>query len=831
MIGRGLGATYRLQLNGLGFAAAADLVPLLHDLGVEVCYVSPVTRARAGSTHGYDVVDPTVLDPALGTEAEFEALLRELAAHEMRLLVDIVPNHLAASTENPWFADVLRHGRDSAYAAVFDIDWPQHGGKLLLPVLGQPLPDVLAAGEIAIDEAAVAARYFDHAFPLDPQHPPSPGEEVAAVLHRQHYQLAEWRVANQQLNYRRFFDINDLIGVRQEDPAVFAQMHSLVLRLASDDGVAGLRVDHVDGLRDPGSYLEQLRTAVGERPAIVVEKVLERDERLPGWPVDGTTGYEFAADAIGLFVDPAGADQVARTIATATGDGRSFEERAVAAKRAALTALFPHQLDEVVYAFAAAISEPVDHSALSAAVLELTARLPVYRTYRRAEEPMSAADRRWVGRAVRAARGSLPSAAERALAAVAAVITGPLPADGTAWLAVADWQQLSSPATAKGVEDTALYDAGRPLAAADVGADPDRPAVEPPEFHARMRDRQRRASRALNATSTHDSKRSEDVRCRLAALSEIPDAWESALRELSRLACTGNDDSVRPDAADQRYVFETLVGAWPLDGNPDADFLARITTHLTKAAREAKRHSSWLDPDEAYESALQNLAERVVDGHPAGLRRTVQRIVTEIECAGGTNSLAAAVLKATAPGVPDVYQGCDRWAFNLVDPDNRRPVDWAAHRASLAGLPELSDDADHSAEVAELLAGWRDGRVKQHVVRQSLLARRSLPRLFGDGRYLPLDVAGDYGSSVVAFARRRRDQWAVTIVPRLTRPLTRPGEFPIGDRWGNTAVKLPAGAPSRFRNRLTGREVGVTRGRWALADVLPDLPVAVLVNG
>lgn len=836
---RHVGSTYRLQLNGIGFAGATRLVPFLHRLSVETCYVSPVTRARAHSSHGYDVVDPTVLDPSLGTAAEFEEFLTALASHSMGLLLDIVPNHMAASVENPFFADVLRHGRDSEYGSYFDIAWDEQGGKIVLPVLGKPLADALDAGEIQLvtdpRSSQPAIGYFDKCFPIAPG---SVGADLSDLLAKQHYRLADWRVANREVNYRRFFDINELIGVRQEDPRVFAETHRLVAALMADQRIVGLRVDHVDGLYDPAKYLARLRELTSQSdpdPVIVVEKILAPSEEMPDWPVDGTTGYEFADQIIGLFIDAQGAAAMARATGLATGDDRSFAERSIDAKRRILDDLFPHQLEHVTSQFGRAIDgvaeSDADRTALGAAIRELTTHLDVYRTYRRADVAARFEDLQRISAAADRAHPTLSDGAAIMLDRVLAVLTGSVATASPASLATSAWQQLTGPVAAKGVEDTAMYDSGHLLAAADVGSDPDRPALSRADFHAAMARRAQRGRFALSSTSTHDSKRSHDVRCRLAALSETAADWEATVIALDREAVSMRG-SLLPDTADRRYIYETLVGAWPLVGPVGSGFAARIRDHLVKAAREAKRHSNWLDPDPAYEDALGGLAQGLILGERPVGRRLIEATVASVECASVSNSLASVVLKVTAPGVPDVYQGDDSWLFVLVDPDNRAPLDATGHALMLTRLPRWSDDADHSEEVAGLLAGWRSGAVKQFVLRNSLETRRRERGLFASGHYQPLEVVGRHRDHVLAFARIHQSRWAVSVVPRCVQSLSGPGRLPVGAAtWTDAEVVVPPACPGTLTDVLTGRSISLQNGRIAVSSVLATLPVALLVGG
>jgi malto-oligosyltrehalose synthase len=843
---RHVGSTYRLQLNGMGFKGARSTVPYLDDLGIETLYVSPITRARSGSTHGYDVIDPTVLDPALGTRADYDALLAELDAHGMRLLIDIVPNHMAASLENPYFVDVLRHGRRSRYTPMFDIAWEAADNAVILPMLDSSIAAAMDAGRVHIRRPLAGSGYVltvdELRLPLDPGDDediaadlcdvmdltdPAARRQLELLLSHQHYRLVDWRTAAHAVNYRRFFDINDLIGIRQEDPDVFELTHQLVLELAADQRLAGVRVDHIDGLRDPAHYLQMLRRALdqaaqgGERPVILVEKILERDEELPPWPVEGTTGYEFAADVTGLFIDPAGAEAIRLSCAAATGDSRTFTARATEAKRRGIDVLFAARLGHVCARMTRAVprgaaSRP-NPAEMSVALQELSAQLEVYRTYRRPGERATSSDRRQLDHAAGSARNHLAGRELAALDQLVTILKGPTDPGGIAWEAVAAWQQFTPPVMAKGVEDTALYDPGTLLAAADVGSDPEHPWRSVSDWHERISARARRTPNLLNTLSTHDSKRSQDVRCRLAVLSELAEEWEDAIRQLE-----GRSQVAEPDVTDRRYAYETLVGAWPAAGAGGHEFTRRIQDHLVKAAREAKRRSSWLEPDEAYEERLVSFAADLLNDPTS--RKILESVVRSVEAAGVTNSLSAIVLRAVAPGVPDVYQGDDSWFLALVDPDNRQPVPYDDHHASLRSLPDGED-------VGGLLASWRDGKVKQAVLRASLRARRADRELFAEGDYLPLQASGASAAHVVSFARRVGGRSAVAVVPRLVHRLAGPARYALGaEIWQDTAVDVGELGQAVFVNVFTGRKTSVEAGTLRLADAFRQLPVALLVT-
>ncbi|MGH9016296.1 MAG: malto-oligosyltrehalose synthase [Acidimicrobiales bacterium] len=821
-----VGSTYRVQLQGLGFAGAAALVPYLRRLGVETLYASPILAAAPGSTHGYDVIDPGRLDPALGTTDDLERLLGTLDEHGMRLLVDIVPNHMAAVAANGWWCDVLRHGRRSRYAGVFDIDWSMHGGRVLLPVLGRPIGEVLARGELTIEhqgEESVLA-YFERRFPVDPG-PDADGYvsegsgDVAALLARQHYRLAYWRLGRRQGNYRRFFDIDGLVGVRVEDPDVFTATHRRILELAADRRVAGLRVDHVDGLADPTGYLARLRTAVdgrrdapADRAVVLVEKILARGESLPEqWPVDGTTGYEFIDIAGGLFIAPGPAD-------------RRFPRIRSEAKRLVLDTSFPGQRAALARRLCSAVEadapgsdvDPVDAEGV---LTELIVHLDVYRTYFDSAPP-TPEDRARLTAAASAAAAALDGEGRRLLDDLRRGLTDEKrPSD--LWREVAQrLQQLSGAVMAKGGEDTALF---RTTGPAEVGADGDAPAVAPALFHRSMAGRVGHHRGTLNATSTHDTKFGEDTRARLAVLSEWAEPWAGYMEVWHDRHRRAYGSPAYPHPDDAAVVYRAAVGIWPADGRPAAELERRLAGYAVKAAREAKLRTSWLEPDDAYEDVLRRFVARLLSLDNAPFRQDMTAVMGAIGPAGAANSLAQLVLKALVPGVPDFYQGAETWLLSLVDPDNRRPVDFAAAR-------QLREES-RSVPVESLLGSWPDGRVKLAVTERLLGLRREMPDLFSQAGYVALRVTGTAADHVVAFARRWERWWCIAVVPRLTLRLVGPGGLPVGvDVWGETAVELPDEAPHQWHDVLLDRTRSCTDGAVLVAELCAHLPVAVLTS-
>jgi (1->4)-alpha-D-glucan 1-alpha-D-glucosylmutase len=814
-----LGSTYRLQLHGLGLAGARALVPYLADLGIETLYLSPILAAVPGSSHGYDVIDPGRIDPALGSDEDFGALLDELGARGMRLLLDIVPNHMAAHPANEWWWDVLRCGRASPQADVFDIDWSQHGGRVLVPTLGRPLAEIVARGAASLDRTGGLLDLEGQRFPLaeGPASGNPASEDLPAVLEHQHFRPAYWRAGPTQGNYRRFFDIDGLVGVRVEDPQVCERTHELIVALCRDPRVAGVRVDHIDGLSDPADYLDRLRRRLGDA-AIVVEKILGPDETLdPRWPVDGTTGYEFADRAGALFIDREGSSRLAALGAAMTGGPASFARLADQAKREQLGRSFAADLDRLARLAVDALDletpgHDLSRQDLARALTELTVRLDVYRTYLDGRAP-SPADRARLAQASSAPVAGVETA--RALRWVADALAHRA-RPGNPWLPVARrWQQLSGAVMAKGVEDTATYRYPGLVAQADVGSDPDTSTSDADAFHRFARTR----TGGLNTTSTHDSKRNEDARGRLAVLSEASQQWASLVRRWHRRFATGRGRA--PHAGEELAAYQAMLALWPMSGDAlDAATLRRVQDYAVKAAREAKLRTSWVDPDGPYERALTTFITRA--HRDLDFRTELTRFSGRIAPTAVTNTLALVVLKACLPGVPDFYQGTELFEPTLTDPDNRRPVDFAARASELASLPPTS-----VAAAADLLSNWRDGRIKLHVIRALLQQRRHDRHLFDRGDYRALATTSPH---IVAFARRlERRATVICVVPRLTYGLTRPGRFAIGPHsWGSERVALPSWGRGAYRDVLTGRVLRTGADPLQVHDVLQTLPVAVL---
>jgi (1->4)-alpha-D-glucan 1-alpha-D-glucosylmutase len=793
----------RLQFNSdFTFANARSHISYLASLGISHVYASPIMTARRGSMHGYDVVDPTQISPVLGGEDEFISLVEELRRYELGVIVDIVPNHMATVNENVWWMDVLAKGRESPYAKYFDIDWnsPRADlrGKILLPILGRPLCEVLDAGEITLaydsERGRFVIRYFDHVLPIAANtsddlvaafNPSSQGgrERFRALLRQQHYRLAWWRAASEEINWRRFFDINDLVAIRVEDDEVFEAVHAAVFRLYSAGWIDGIRVDHIDGLAQPDAYCRRMRQRLGElervrppevpqgRAYFIVEKILARNESIPiEWDVDGTTGYDFMDDASALLHDERGEQPLGDLWRRISGRPDHFDCEEELARRQILQRSFAAQLEaavEALYAIAQTETATRDYSrsAICHALTEILVHFRVYRIYARVCWA-SQADRDFLSSAVDRAGQSRARADTSLVAVLGQWLSGARikpELDQLQAVALTRFEQLSAPLCAKAVEDTAFYRYGRLLSRNDVGFDPRYFASSITNFHRKMQCRASLFPHAMLATATHDHKRGEDVRARLAVLSEIPEHWTRALeRWLDLSASYRSKLHDIPSTGDAAILFQTIIGAWP-DGLMKTDrqglktYCKRLTAWQCKALREAKLYSDWSEPNETYEAAANDFLEWIFSGSPE-LLAEIADFARNIHAPGAAKSLAQTLLKLTAPGVPDFYQGTEYWDFSLVDPDNRSPVDFTARRTSFDALTSHPPTG-------------LDGRTKQFLIARVLAARRDLPGLFSKGTYKPLQIVGAAAENFIGFARVLDGTAAIILFCRFTAQL------------------------------------------------------------
>ena len=811
------GCTYRLQLSGdFPFEEAASCAAYLSSLGVTHVYCSPFLQSAPGSVHGYDVIDPTRINDELGGEAGFRSLVKTLDRQGLSVLMDIVPNHMAsAGRANPWWWDILRNGRSSRYASYFDIDWEpalsHMKGKILLGVLADRYGRELEAGHLVLERqgSEVVVRYHDEVFPISTES--MEGVDIDAVrddpsaldaiLQRQHYRLAYWRTAQAELNYRRFFTVDTLIGLRVERDEVFMDRHRLVLELVAAGHVRGLRIDHVDGLRDPQTFLDRIRAAA---PALylVVEKVLGYDEELASsFPVDGTTGYDFIAHVDGLFVDSQNEPAMTALYHAFTGDSLAYPDVVRAAKHDVMVRELIPDLERLTSLLVDICERYRMHrdrtrGELQEAIREIAAALTVYRTYVR-PATVSDDDRARISQAVDDASRLRPDIDAELLTFVGGLLL--MEHEGEVESEFAGrFQQFTPAVMAKGVEDTAFYRYNRLVSLNEVGGDPGRFGHTVGEFHEFCARISSRWPATMLTLATHDTKRSADVRARLSLLSEMPAEWADAVRGWAE-----HNERYRtqgyPDRGLEYLMYQTLVGAWPID-------VSRLMQFLQKASREAKTHTSWMDPVAAYEDAVTRFATSVMAD--AEFLSDVETFIGshQLVSLGRSNSLAQAALLLTCPGVPDLYQGSELWDLSLVDPDNRRPVDYLLRR-------RLRDEI-RNIGVSEATARADEGVPKLWLISRLLEARRTRPELFAGAPYEPLAASGPKAQHVLAFARGK----LVVAVPRLV--------VGLGGDWGDTSVELPTGS---WIDVLTGNSVEGGAGA-ALRTLLADFPVAVLVQ-
>lgn len=746
-------STYRLQISpAFTLRDAMQVLDHIQRLGADWVYLSPLLEAEPGSMHGYDVVDHSRVDASRGGPEALREFADAAHSRGLKVLVDIVPNHMGVATPavNAWWWDVLRHGQESRYASYFDIDWPFGHGRLRLPILGDG-PDEEDALRIEDGEL----RYYDHRFPIAP----GTGEGTPREVHaRQHYELMSWRRADAELNYRRFFAVSTLAGLRVEDQQVFDDTHREIGRWLSEGLVDGLRVDHPDGLRDPGQYLERLRDLAGDAP-IWVEKIIEGDERMPDWPVQGTTGYDALAIIDRVFVDPTGEGPLTALAGELDEreESQDWVELVHRRKRAVADGILRSEVLRVVRE----LEEGTDEETADA-VAELAAWFPVYRSY------LPYGDE-YLEEARQAAAATRPD-----LAPVIARIVDRL---GDRF------EQTTGAIMAKGVEDNAFYRFTRLVSLTEVGADPSEFALSPEEFHRRQTDRQRRLPESMTVLSTHDTKRGEDTRARIHVLAELPGRWERFLRTVRERVGFG-------DGSLESLLWQSVVGAWPASRE-------RLHDYALKAAREAGASTGWTDPDEAFEERMFAAIDAAFDDER--VRAEVEALAAVIEAPGASNGLGAKLLQLMAPGIPDVYQGSERWERSLVDPDNRRPVEFDAAAALLAHIDE----------------GWQpevdsSGAAKELVTAKALRLRRDRPELFSG--YRPVYAEGSRAGHLVGFDRGG----AIALATRLPVGLSATGG------WADTTIDL---GEEPMRDELTGRDYS---GRVPLASVFETYPVALL---
>jgi (1->4)-alpha-D-glucan 1-alpha-D-glucosylmutase len=925
-------STYRIQFHsGFPFDAAKQVVAYLADLGISDLYASPIFKARAGSTHGYDIVDPTVLNPELGSQEEFEALTDELKKYELGWLQDIVPNHMAYDSQNKLLMDVLENGSDSESFDFFDIEW-NHAyedvrGRVLTPMLGDFYGRCLENGEIQLgyNEMGLSVNYYSLKLPvriesyalfitqnlgglarsLGRHHPdfvkllgllyivknipveakgkerydqiefvkqlfwelynqnqevhsfvdsnvdffngqkgqPESFNPLDSLLAEQFYRLAFWKVGAEEINYRRFFTVNELISLKIEEPKVFHKTHSLIYQLVEEGKITGLRIDHIDGLYDPTQYLERLREKMGD-VYITVEKILELEEDLSDiWPIEGTSGYDFMNYVNGVFCRCETEQRLQKIYTRFTESNQPYKELVVEKKKLIIERNLAGDLENLALSLKRVAGQTRQGSdftlnGLQRALVEVLALFPVYRTYIN-PQGLTESDRKQVNQVIERAKAQVPLLLNELdfikkllLLEYDDFLTQTQQEE---WLHfVMRLQQLTGPLMAKGVEDTLLYVYSRLLSLNEVGGNPGQFGISLSAFHEFNQRRHEHWTHSMSATATHDTKRGEDMRSRLNILSEIPEEWEKQVvrwSEINQSKKVQAENRVIPSANDEYFLYQTLLGAFPFDQNGDrSTFLTRIKDYVIKAVREAKVHTAWLRPDSEYEEGYLSFVEQVLeDSNGNQFLSEFLPFQKRISDYGIFNSLSQVLLKNTAPGVPDLYQGTEFWDLSLVDPDNRRPVDYDQRISCLHDL-KARGQTDSLQLIDELLTTRTDGRIKLFLTFKVLQARKTNSALFEQGNYQPLLVSGKFKDHVIAFTRSFQGRTAIAVAPRFLTGLIEAGQLPLGEQiWADTAIDLPANLSSSWQDAIAAQAIQAN-GKLSVGDALKHFPVALLIG-
>lgn len=832
-------ATYRVQLNKtFGFDDLKQIVPYFSKLGISHIYASPIFQAKKGSSHGYDVVDPNRISDELGGQAAFDSLLSEASTYGLEWLQDIVPNHVSYSLENKIIYDVMQKGQASKFSAFFDVDWkhpsPRLHGKILAPFLSEPYNASLKHGLISLtQEDGAKVNYKGMLFPLNasilekPKRYNQDIELLDKLLSAQYYSLEHWKIALKRINYRRFFDIIDLIGVQVERPAVFEATHRLILQLANTH-FSGLRVDHIDGLYNPEEYLKKLRERLPDA-YLIVEKILTEKEQLPDpWPVQGTTGYDFLGCTNKLFISQASEAKIDTFYRQFTGCKQDFSELLYESKKLVIQKFFCGDVQNLSRLISQTLrktgfQKQLTQKDLRLAVVELLTSFQVYRTYLNPERYHPEAFKA----ALRLVEQKNPQLTDE-LEAIDYLLEQSKNSP-QALHAIMRLQQFTGPVMAKGFEDTAFYRYSRFISINEVGSNPAVLGLTTDQFNTFNHLRKQKWPLSMNASSTHDSKRGEDVRARLNVLSEIADEYIASVKAMANLNSEKRhriNGKFAPDRAEENYLYQTLLGAYPWGQSETQEFTSRLKLHMIKALREAKKNSSWLSPRLIYEQAVQNFIDEVLGSQ--SFMQSFLSLQRKVAFYGFFNTLAQTLLKITCPGVPDFYQGTELWALNLVDPDNRRPVNFQTRQKALIEIASLNP-----SQAPSLLEDFADGKAKLYVIYKALELRRKMKELFWQGEYIPLEVKGACSENVVAFCRKKADLSVLVIVPRFLTQLIETGSFwrKAQINWKETSICPPQNFASAWTDAFTNKKISLHSGLLPICDALDNFPVALLFSG
>ncbi|GHA31841.1 malto-oligosyltrehalose synthase [Salinimicrobium marinum] len=882
-------STYRIQLSpDFPLEELWKIVDYLEVLGISTIYSAPFFQAREGSTHGYDITDPYKINREIGTLENFRLLSELLKEKKMTWLQDIVPNHMAFDGTNPWLRDIFELGPDSKYYNFFDIDWDYKGwGKIMSPFLGNPLEEVLESNDLKLnfDREGFSLNYFDHSYPLSvrsyskilektgingwkekfssfsgndmqwkdlktgfyreakdtPQLESKVREAIRGIrnskesmqeiLELQYFKPCHWKETEQEINYRRFFTINDLICLRMEDPEVFKTYHHYILELCESGLIDGLRIDHIDGLLDPAAYTKMLRKALGDNFYVIVEKILEWDENLPlDWPVQGTSGYDFLAEVNQLFTKADNKEKFTEAYEKIIPRLPEYEDLVYDKKLFILKKRMGgelHNLWLMLKDNQLLPEEEQDEEKWKKVLGIFLAGFPVYRIYPE-KFPLDELQKKTIEQAFQHAV-NFKKEYRQDLEVLKKIFLGEAEKDQEKMFRFLHrCQQFTGPLAAKGVEDTSFYIFNRLVSHNEVGDSPENFGLSIEGFHQKMQQRKKDFPLSVNATATHDTKRGEDARMRLNVLSEIPEEWFTKVEEWNKITQNLRKEDSGPGPNETYFIYQTLLGGMPFDQNADEEFLTRTKDYLQKVLREAKVHSNWADPDEEYESAVFEFTEAILNDD--AFRKSFDPFQKKIALLGAVKSLGQTLLKVTVPGVPDIYQGTEFWDLSYVDPDNRRPVDYDLRKRYITDFKSYNKD-DLNKEISSFTTSFSNAKIKMYSLFKALNLRRKNEKLFEKGEYLPLEISGKASENFIAFARKMDQKWCVVVVPVLVNSVFEAeGKLiPKPEELEGSYLQLPAEAPKKWLNEFTQGQIS-TEGKVELNTLCSEFPMALLKN-
>ncbi len=924
-------STYRLQFNpSFGFKAASGIIDYLSKLGISDIYASPIFKAKTGSMHGYDIVEPNQLNPQLGTDEEFDLLIDEVKEREMSWLQDFVPNHMAYNVQNRMLIDLLENGSNSRYADFFDIDWDHHHagmkGRILAPFLGKFYQEALENGEIKLnyDEDGLSINYYETRLPIkielyadvfsfrldklrhklgrnDPDFIRYMGvlfaikslptaEEIDErynqikfikgilwelntynnsikdfidenlkifngikgipesfdlldnLLSQQNYRISFWKVANEEINYRRFFNVNELISLRVENEDVFNRIHSLIFKLCKEEKISGLRIDHIDGLYDPSDYLKNVRDRTKDI-YLVVEKILDFEENLPAfWPVQGTTGYDFLNFLNEIFCQKKNNYRLTAFYNKFAEQNKTYKQIVIEKKRLIIQTRMAGDVENLAILIEEISSKDrfgvdVTLHGIEEALEEILTHFPIYRTYI-SNTKNRRTDKKYLSEVIEKVKNE-NQLLTKEFQYIGSLLTKDFGEKFTmeqkdkSLNFLMKFQQLTGPIIAKGFEDTALYVFNRLISLNEVGSSPDKFGITLTEFYNFNKKRFLNWRHTINTTSTHDTKRGEDVRARINVLSEIPEEWVKKVRlwnKLNNKYKKNRNGYLIPDKNLEYFVYQTLLGSFPFNIEHNENYPHRVKQYLIKSMREAKEHSSWTRPDMEYESAAHSFLENILttDSEFYGDFSSFQK---KIAFYGVYNSLSQTLIKITSPGIPDFYQGTELWDLFLVDPDNRQPVDFNLRREFLNEIIKIDKELNSEDRITflqDLLTNPSDAKIKLYIIYKSLQVRNDNLKIYNEGNFIPLETGGKFKDNLIAYARNFKDNIVITLAPRFLTDLVEENLLPVGiDVWNDTYIKLNKINPSTMKNNLTG-EMFEKKDKLLIGEIFKSFPYGLL---